>query len=138
MCKPMIDKIREEIIATNYCDMKALDFSCSFFGDEVYICVEKDESTSWKISFIMCANVKYETDAAWSDTWRKNPSKVRDMRSPQLGYYCQEIDVTENSELNGFYDVHFDLSIMTGDLTCKEIVVEEIPKEQINKFWESN
>lgn len=133
----MIKEIIKKIIETDYCDAKVLDFSCGFLGDEVYICFEKDTQNCWKISFNICASLKYNTDASWGGKWRSN-KLVRDMTYPQMGYFCQEISVTENSELEGFYDVYFDLSIMTGNITCKDIIVEQIPIEQVNRFWETN
>ncbi len=33
-------------------------------------------------------------------------------------YYCQEFSVTENLEKEDFYDVYFDLSILTGNIYC--------------------
>lgn len=84
----------------------------------------------------MCSHVQYNTDAAWG--WRKKGNLVRDMNKQQLGYYCQELSVAENSEVEGFYDVYFDLSILTGNITCKDINVEQIPLEQVNRFWETN
>ncbi|ORY23851.1 hypothetical protein LY90DRAFT_675396 [Neocallimastix californiae] len=131
----MSEDIQKIINSTNYWDLKVLDFNCSFFGDEVVIFIENDENTSWKISFRVCKSVKYETDAAWSKTWRKGKGYVREMNSQQLGYYCQDITVQENNEYEGFYNVTFDLSIMTGKIICKEINVECLPNKQLNFFW---
>ena len=132
----MLDAIIKKIIETDYCDKEVLGFSSDFFGDEITILIDINDEKCWKISFLMCSHVQYETDAAWK--WREKCNLVRNMNHKQLAYYCQEISVTENPELKGFYDVHFDLSILTGDLTCKDIVVEEIPNDQVNKFWENN
>ena len=131
-----MEDIQKEIDSTDYWDSLVLDFSCSFFGDEVYIYLENDENTSWKISFLTCHSVKYETDAAWSKTWRKD--YVRNMNRPQLGYYCQDITINPNKEYEGFYDVSFNFSIMTGNIICKEIKVEKLPNEELNIFWKKD
>ncbi|SFU84831.1 hypothetical protein [Butyrivibrio sp. INlla21] len=132
----MLADINKKIIETDYCDKEVLGFVSDFFGDEITIFIDIDGEKCWKISFLMCSHVQYDTDAAWG--WRKKVSLVRNMNKQQLGYYCQEISVMENTEAEGFYDVHFDLSIITGYLTCKDIVFEQVSSRQINKFWEMN
>lgn len=132
----MLADINKKIIETDYCDKEVLGFFSDFFGDEITIFIDLDGEKCWKISFLMCSHVQYDTDAAWG--WRKKVNLVRNMKKQQLGYYCQEISVLENKEVDGFYDVHFDLSIMTGDLTCKDIAFEQVSSRQINKFWEIN
>ena len=132
----MLDEINKKIKETDYCDKEVLGFLSDFFGDEISIYIDIDGEKCWKISFLMCSHVQYDTDATWG--WRREGIPVRGMNKQQLGYYCQEISVSENEEYKDFYDVHFDLSIMTGDLTCKDIGFEQISNEQVNKFWEIN
>eukprot|EP00833_Pecoramyces_ruminatium_P017447 jgi/Orpsp1_1/1191479/evm.model.d7180000086139.1 len=134
----MKEEFQKSIDSTDYWDAKVLDFNCNFFGDEVCLYLENDECTSWKITFLVCHSVQYETDAAWSKTWRKDKGYVRDMNSQQLGYYGQDITVNENKEHEGFYDVTFDFSIMKGKITCKEIKVEKLSNETLNFFWKKN
>lgn len=134
----MLDDINKKIIETDYCDKEVLGFCSDFFGDEIsiFIDIDIDGEKCWKISFLMCSHVQYNTDAAWG--WRKKGNLVRNMNKQQLGYYCQELSVAENAEVEGFYDVYFDLSILIGNITCKDIIVEQIPLEQVNRFWETN
>ncbi|ORX65057.1 hypothetical protein BCR32DRAFT_297833 [Anaeromyces robustus] len=130
----MVDNIQQQIDSTDYWDAKVLDFNCSFFGDEVYLYVENDENTSWKFSFLVCHSVNYETDASWNN-WRTTLKYVKDMKGPQLGYYCQDISVSENKEFEGFYDISFNISIMTGKIICKEIKIEKISNDKLSFFW---
>lgn len=131
----MIDKLKEIIIATDYCDARVFDFRCDYFGDEVYLFLENDDNSCWKISFLMCASVQYETDAGWSKSWRHNPKYVCEMRKSQLGYFCQEISLDYSNKFEGFIDVTFDLSIMSGKITCKEIKVDKVNNEDCDFFW---
>lgn len=88
---------------------------------------------SWKISFLSCYKVAYETDATW-----RTIAHVRDMKKPQLGYYGQDITISESEDLQGFFNVSIDLTILTAKIICKEVNVEKIPNSLLNKFWEHN
>ena len=110
--------------------MKILDFNAGFFGDEVNIFVYNDTDTSWKISFLSCFRVTYETDAAW-----RSIENVRKMRKPQLGYYGQDITLSENKDFEGFYDVSIDLTILTAKIICKDVSVEMVSNSTLNIFW---
>ncbi|MCM1231910.1 MAG: hypothetical protein NC489_17460 [Ruminococcus flavefaciens] len=130
-----IGEIQKKIDETEYTDMKILDLKASYFGDEVELLVDRDETTCWKISFLLCYKVIYETDANWKN-WR-TIEKVRDMKWSQLGYYGQDISVCESEE-TGFYKVNMDLSIMEMQIECKDILVEKISKENLELFWMYN
>lgn len=56
---------------------------------------------------------------------------VRDMNKPQLGYYGQNIEIS-NSDIQGFYRVDMDLSIMEIEVICKKIEVEEVDLRKIS------
>lgn len=126
------NEIQKMIDKTDYWDMEILDLKASYFGDEVELLVDNDEETCWKISFLSCYRVLYETDAN-----RRKIIKVRDMKKPQLGYYGQDISVCESEEDN-FYKVNLNLSIMEMQIECKDIFVEKISKENLELFWISN
>lgn len=68
-----IESLQEKIDKTEYWDMKILDFQINFFGDEVSMWIYNDADTSWRVSFLSCYKVSYETDATWravnSFTW---------------------------------------------------------------------
>ena len=72
------DTIQKLIDKTDYWDMRILDVTASYFGDEVKILIENDEVTCWKISFLSCYKVSYNTDAD-----RRKISKVKSMRKSQ-------------------------------------------------------
>ena len=57
--------MQKKIDQTEYWDLAILDFQVNFFGDEVNIFVYNDDDTSWKISFLSCFRVTYETDSTW-------------------------------------------------------------------------
>ena len=129
----MLKTIQEKIDQTEYWDMPVLDFQIKFFGDEVDLFLYHDEDTSWKLSFLTCHRVAYETDATW-----RGVARVREMKKPQLGYYGQDITLNESKEFDGFYDVSMDLTILTAQIVCKEITVEKVSNDSWDIFWKKN
>lgn len=127
----MIEIMQEKINQTEYWDVEILDFQANYFGDEVNILIYNDADTSWKISFLSCYRVTYETDATW-----RTIAYVRDMKKPQLGYYGQDITLSESKDFEGFYDVSIDLTILTAKIICKEINVEKILNSLLSVFWD--
>lgn len=125
-----IDSLQEKIDKTEYWDVEILDFRINFFGDEVNMWIYNDADTSWRISFLACYKVSYETDA----TWRGIPY-VRDMKKPQLGYYGQDITISESEEFKGFYSISMNLKILLVQIICKEVQVEKVPNSSLNIFW---
>ena len=125
-----IDSLQEKIDKTEYWDMKILDFQINYFGDEVNMWIYSDADTSWRISFLSCYKVSYETDA----TWRGIPY-VCDMKKPQLGYYGQDITISESEEFKGFYSISMNLTILLVQIICKEVQVEKVPNSSLNIFW---
>lgn len=126
----MIKMLQEKINQTEYWDLKILDFNIDYFGDEVNIFVYNDDDTSWKISFLSCFRVTYETDSTW-----RAITHVREMKNPQLGYYGQDITLNESKDFEGFYDVTIDLTILTAKIICKDVSVEKVSNSSINIFW---
>ncbi|EOS63089.1 MULTISPECIES: hypothetical protein [unclassified Anaerotruncus] len=129
----MLKTIQEKIDQTEYWDLPVLDFQIKFFGDEVDLFLYHDEDTSWKLSFLTCHRVAYETDATW-----RGVARVREMKKPQLGYYGQDITLNESKEFDGFYDVSMDLTILTAQIVCKEITVEKVSNDSWDIFWKKN
>lgn len=129
----MLKTIQEKIDQTEYWDLPVLDFQIKFFGDEVDLFLYHDEDTSWKISFLTCHRVAYETDATW-----RGVARVRELKKPQLGYYGQDITLNESKEFDGFYDVSMDLTILTAQIVCKEITVEKVSNDSWDIFWKKN
>ena len=60
-----IESLQEKIDKTEYWDMKILDFQINFLGDEVSMWIYNDADTSWRVSFLSCYKVSYETDETW-------------------------------------------------------------------------
>ncbi len=129
----MLKTIQEKIDQTEYWDMPVLDFQIKFFGDEVDLFLYHDEDTSWKLSFLTCHRVAYETDATW-----RGVARVREMKKPQLGYYGQDITLNKSKEFDGFYDVSMDLTILTAQIVCKEITVEKVSNDSWDIFWKKD
>lgn len=129
----MLKTIQEKIDQTEYWDLPVLDFQIKFFGDEVDLFLYHDEDTSWKLSFLTCHRVAYETDATW-----RGVARVREMKKPQLGYYGQDITLNESKEFDGFYDVSMDLTILTAQIVCKEITVEKVSNDSWDIFWKKD
>ena len=128
----MVNKMQELIDKTDYWDMRVLDVKASYFGDEVEILIENDEETCWKMSFLSCYKVSYNTDAN-----RRKISNVKSMRKSQLGYYGQDITVRKSDEDN-FYKVDLDLSIMEMQIECQDILIEQIARDNFELFWDNN
>jgi len=117
---------------TCYWDAKIFDFQISYFGDEVTLYLEDDETTCWQIKFLGCYSLSYQTDADYRGT-----IYVRDMSRPQLGYFGQDISVRE-SELEGFLSVSLNLFLLEGKLECKEVEVQKLETDTIPFFWREN
>lgn len=126
-----IEDMQKKIDETEYWDIKILDFQINYCGDEVALIIDNDDINSWKISFLSCQKVKYETDSDW-----RKITHVKDMKRPQLCYYGQDITISENKELDGFVNITMDLCIMDVELTCREIIVEKIDRSSLSLFWE--
>lgn len=60
-----IELLQEKIDTTNYWDMTILDVKTQYFGDEIDLYIEGTESYCWKISFLSCYKVNYQTDVDW-------------------------------------------------------------------------
>ena len=90
------NELQEMIDKTDYWDVEILDMKASYFGDVIEIYIDDDEETCWKVSFLSCYKVSYETDANW-----RTIMHVKDMKKPQLGYYGQDISVSR-SEIENF------------------------------------
>lgn len=101
----------------------------SYFGDEVETIIDNDEETCWRICFLSCYKVLYEIDAN-----RRKITKVRDMKKSQLGYFGQDISVSQ-SEIDGFYLVKLDLSIMEMQIQYRDIRIDKILKKDLLLFW---
>ncbi|WP_221636017.1 hypothetical protein [Listeria cossartiae] len=126
-----IELLQNEIDNTEYWDMSILDIQTRYFGDEVYIFIENNEKTCWKISFISCYKVCYETDANW-----RTIDNVKDMRGGQLGYDGQDISLKKYEENENFVQCSLDLSIMLMNIVCKNILVEELSMKDNLFFWQ--
>lgn len=126
-----IKLLQNEIDNTDYWDMSILDIQTRYFGDEVYIFIENNEKTCWKISFISCYKVSYETDANW-----RTIDNVKEMRGGQLGYDGQDISLKKYEENENFVQCSLDLSIMQMNIVCKNIIVEELSMKDNLFFWQ--
>ncbi|ECB9786941.1 hypothetical protein FLW04_05340 [Listeria monocytogenes] len=111
--------------------MSILDIQTRYFGDEVYIFIENNEKTCWKINFISCYKVSYETDANW-----RTIDNVKEMRGGQLGYDGQDISLKKYEENENFVQCSLDLSIMLMNIVCKNILVEEVSMKDNLFFWQ--
>lgn len=123
------NELQKIIDKTDYWDAEILDMKASYFGDVVEIYIDNDEETCWKVSFLSCYKVSYETDANW-----RTIIHVKDMKRPQLGYYGQDISVSR-SEIEDFYIIKLDLSIMEMQIECRDIQIDKIAKKDLLLFW---
>ncbi|MGX7047932.1 hypothetical protein [Pseudolactococcus piscium] len=126
-----IKLLQNEIDNTRYWDMSILDIQTQYFGDEIYIFIENNEETCFKISFISCYKVNYETDAIW-----RGKGNVKEMRGRQLGYDGQDISLKKYEADEAFIVCSIDASIMTMNIVCKDILVEKISMNDNLFFWQ--
>lgn len=125
------NELQKMIDKTDYWDVEILDMKASYFGDVVEMYIDNDEETCWKLSFLSCYKVSYETDAN-----RRKIINVKDMKKTQLGYFGQDISVSR-SKIEDFYIVKLDLSIMEMQIECRDIQIDKIAKKDISLFWKS-
>lgn len=137
-----IELLQEKIDTTNYWDMTILDVKTQYFGDEIDLYIEGTESYCWKISFLSCYKVNYQTDVDWRSaffekkgTW-ESFHDVKNMRGGQLGYFGQDISISQNEEVKGLMNVSLDLSIMYMNIVCRDILVEKINRSKLDFFWQ--
>lgn len=127
-----VERMQELIDRTNYWDLRVLDINAYYFGDEIDIFIGNDKDKYWKISFLSCYSVSYETDAD-----RRMILNVKKMRKNQLGYFVQDIIVSE-SDISDFYKTYINLTIMEMEIECRDISIEQISKNDVKVFWENN
>ena len=124
-----LNEIQKQIDKTEYWDMEILDMKISYFGDEIEILIDDEGEDCWKIVFLSGYKVYYKTDAN-----RRGIDNVKFMKRPQLGYYGQDISVSQGDE-KGFYKITMDLSIMDMVVECKDVEVSRISKSDLKLFW---
>lgn len=126
----MIDIIKNRIELTDYWDAKVLDIRIMYFGDEIDIYYYDNEDTCWSISFLQCNYVQYVTD---SET--RSIQYVKDMKSSQLGYYMQSVNVDNSIHEGMKFDVKLDLSLMEMFISCNEIIIKKVVISDLDLFW---
>ena len=70
-----------------YQDGQMLDFRIKYFGDEINLYIEKDKINCYKLTFLQCYKVSYETDA----NLRWEEKAIKDLKIQQIGYYAHDI-----------------------------------------------
>ncbi|WP_271006503.1 hypothetical protein [Listeria seeligeri] len=124
----IIQKVIED---TDYWDARVFDCKTLYFGDEVHVIFEGEGTQIYTIKFINCFKVTYKNSFA-PDT----RMKVRNMSKGQLGYFMQDISVEKYEDDEEFIECSLNLSIMTMNVVCKDILVEKLDKKNSSFFWE--
>lgn len=125
-----IETIKEKLKPVFYWDMSILDVQTQYFLDELYIYIEIDKECCWKVSFLSCYKVNYETDASWRGDY-----KVKDF-GPNAGYYGQDSFVKKYPENNDFLEFSIDLTIILMTIVCKDVHVEKVSRRNTHFYWE--
>jgi len=141
-----IKGLQEKIEAIRYHDARTNDFQINCFGDEIVVYFDNydeygaEDGRGWKVSFLICNKVSYETDASW--VWNKGHVTahtrgdfVKNMTQGQLCFYGQHIIL---SEADDFIIVEMDLICLNVNFQCKEIEIEKIDNSEMNFFWKNN
>ena len=116
-----------------YQDSQILDFRSKYFGDEINLYIEKDKINCYKLTFLQCYKVSYETDA----NLRWEEKAIKDLKIQQIGYYAHDI-VIQESKINNFIDIELILPFLFVSITCKDIKIEEVSIKEENFFWNIN
>lgn len=134
-----IELLQKEIEEIKYADTPVLDIQTKYFGDEVYVYIANDEQTCWKLSFLICAHVSYDTDASWRpdgmpDVWWRDD--VKSMKNYQRDYEGQIITVKPNPKDSKLIDCSLGLTVMEMNITCRDIQVEKVDMSKLDFFWQ--
>lgn len=128
-----MEEIIKMIENTEYWDARILDLKILYFGDEIQLVFEYDESIVYQIKFLSCYKMTFENSYTL-----ECDIKVRDMNWAQLGYFMQNITVSKYDKNEDYMKVYLDLSIMTMEIVCKNITVKKMLKDSTSFFWEDN
>lgn len=130
------------------CDLLLLDFKASYLGDEIemYIDSHYNDDECWKITFLRCYKVNYETEAGW--IWSKkveggfedsyaSKKPVRDItKASLLMYALQKLEVEAYE--GWLYHCDILLSNMEIEIICQDILVEKVLISEQDFFWSKN
>ncbi|MBF0786853.1 MULTISPECIES: hypothetical protein [unclassified Streptococcus] len=140
-------QILNGIEQTDYWDAQILDFEIKYLGDEVNLFIESHaledvEKFCWRIKFLRCAKVNYETDANWltesqgkKTLWREKD--VKTLRGGQLlGYSGYDIQVLNMGD--EFYSSKIILANMSINIVCQDIEVSKVLIADQHFFWDED
>lgn len=127
---------QDKINQTDYWDCRILDLQILYFGDEVHIYIESynenkvDLEECWKVSFLACASLNYETDAQ-----NRKKIKVKDFTQNHL-YTCQEISLEYYD--GSFFQTRIVLEgLVKFNIISRDVTVERIKLSEHDFFWKS-
>lgn len=127
---------QDKINQTDYWDCRILDLQILYFGDEVHIYIESynenkvDLEECWKVSFLACASLNYETDAK-----NRKKFKVKDFTQNHL-YTCQEISLEYYD--GSFFQTRIVLEgLVKFNIISRDVTVERIKLSEHDFFWKS-
>ncbi|MGX7418090.1 hypothetical protein ACWOFR_04715 [Carnobacterium gallinarum] len=129
-----IEKMQEDINATNYWDAEILDFRINFFGDEIELIFEDTKDFDYSIKFIHCYKLSYE-DTDQLD--RSTDRLTRNFTRGQLGYYAHDISISDSS-IDEFIDAKLTIAPLFANITFKMMEVNRIPHVESDYFWNKN
>ena len=125
---------QDKINQTDYWDGRILDLQISYFGDEVHLYIESyhenkvDLEECWKVSFLACAALNYETDAQ-----NRKKFKVKDFTQNHL-YTCQEISLEYYDD--SFFQTRIVLEgLVMLNIISRDVTVAKIKRSEHDFFW---
>lgn len=126
--------VQELINKTDYYDGRVYNFYMDYFGDEVYVLFEKDIDKCYKLTFLQCYKVSYETDAKIRTG---DDLSIKKRKLGQFDYFMQDISINK-SELDDYMNIEINMSFLVLSITCKDIKIEEVNIKDENFFWNIN
>jgi len=112
-------KTQEKVNGFRYWDLKILEISTLYFGDEVLVRMREDKTLDLVFNFIGCDRVETQH---WFGYPKFGPTKEQEIRD--LSYYAQDISVhIEEHAGEQYYVFDLDLHPMYMKVYCRDLEV---------------
>lgn len=113
-----IDILKKKIEDFYYWDSNIIHLSCQYFGDEVIMVYEDDETFNIQYTFYGCYQCIINHDLEY-----EKKKRIKDCTKQQLSYYLQDISVEEKDE-----KLLFKINAYPLDITilCEKVDIKRV------------
>ncbi|MDP4153634.1 MAG: hypothetical protein Q8865_09400 [Bacillota bacterium] len=111
-------QLRNSIYEAGFCDLKVLEITSRFFGDELFLSLGDVGTEPYvHLSFLSCYHISM--DYVWS---YKKP-ELRNLSSGQPCFFAQSIEISDIENKGGeFFQFDLDLFPLTVKVTCRKFI----------------